>query len=67
MITTRIMANGAATTVYPSGKTAITREVFGLSTDTKPVENMNNGDLFIEMDTGTIYAFDEANAMWRPL
>lgn len=35
----------------------------GLSTDTKP--DANNGDLFLEMDTDTVYAYDAAGEQWR--
>jgi len=39
---------------------------FGLSTDVKPTENIVNGSAFIEMDTATIYFFDQAGAEWLP-
>lgn len=35
-----------------------------LSTDTKPTANMVNGSLMLEMDTGDIYAFNEASTTW---
>lgn len=37
---------------------------YGLSTDTKPTENIVNGSAFIEMDTGTLYFFDQAGKTW---
>ena len=37
--------------------------LFGLSTDTKPL-NVNNGTCFLEMDTSTIYFYDAANETW---
>ena len=37
---------------------------FGLSTDTKPTENVVNGSVFIEMDTSSIYFFDQAGKTW---
>lgn len=40
-------------------------EVFGLSTDSKPTDNVKNGMIFIEMDTSKIYFYDEANHQWR--
>ena len=40
-------------------------EVIGLSTDTKPTENITNGSIFIEMDTGKIYFYDKENTQWR--
>lgn len=36
-----------------------------LSTDTKPTEHILNGSSLIEMDTGKVYFFDEANGQWR--
>lgn len=35
----------------------------GLSTDTKPT-GADNADAFLEMDTGDVYLFDEANIRW---
>ena len=39
-------------------------EYDGLSTDTKPTEKVRNGSIFVEMDTATIYMFDEENGEW---
>ena len=44
-------------------------ELRGLSTDTKP-EKMNgqdieNGSIFIEIDTGDIYFYDLENKQWK--
>lgn len=36
----------------------------GLSTDVKPVESINNGDEFQEIDTGKVYKFDIDTAQW---
>lgn len=41
-----------------------TTEFVGLSTDTKPVDNVRNGSTFVEMDTQKFYVFDEENALW---
>lgn len=35
-----------------------------LSTDTKPTAGISNGSLCLEIDTGDIYAFNEANTTW---
>lgn len=46
---------------------AITRgslDLRGLSTDSKPTENIPNGSTFIEMDTGKVYFFNEAGPAW---
>lgn len=39
----------------------------GLSTDTKPTTNVENGSTFLEMDTGDLYVFDKTNTQWREL
>lgn len=36
-------------------------EYIGLSTDQKPITNVRNGSTFIEMDTSSIYLFDESS------
>ena len=40
------------------------REYDGLSTDTKPTGGARNGEIFIEIDTGKIYLFDEEGQKW---
>jgi len=39
-------------------------EIRGLSTDTKPIENITNGSSFIEMDTGKIYFYNAESQQW---
>lgn len=34
------------------------------STDTKPTGNLANGSTCIEVDTGNVYLWDEAEAAW---
>lgn len=43
----------------------LTDEYNGLSTDTKPTENVRNGSVFIEIDSGKIYFFDQENVEWH--
>ena len=38
-------------------------EFRGLSTDSKP-RNAKNGQLFVEMDTGKTWIYDEQNNRW---
>lgn len=47
----------------PSGKYYL--EGVCLSGDTKPTEGIANGSKLIEMDTGTLYIYDEENSTWR--
>ena len=37
-------------------------EAAGLSTDTKPTTNVVTGSLFLEVDTGDVYAFAEGDS-----
>ncbi len=37
---------------------------YGLSTDTKPTDNMQNGYKFIEMDTKKVYIYSESDTTW---
>ena len=38
---------------------------YGLSTDDpKPTENITNGSIFFEMDSGKKYVYDEQNSLW---
>ncbi len=39
-------------------------EYYGLSTDTKPMDGVDNAALFIEMDTDKVYLFDAEDAEW---
>ena len=41
-------------------------EMFGLSSDDKPVEGLITGSKFIEVDTGIEYRFDEESRTWTP-
>lgn len=49
----------------------ITLEIYGKSSDTKPIDFIEtcpiiNGSIFIEMDTGNAYFFDEETHTWIP-
>ena len=46
--------------VYVGGY--VYREYAGLSTDTKPTEDVTTGSLFLEVDTGDVYAYDETDS-----
>lgn len=39
-------------------------DLYGLSTDEKPVEGVTNASTFYEMDTKKIYLFDAENKVW---
>ena len=40
-------------------------EFAGLSTDEKPDGKLMTGSLFMEVDTGDVYAWDEDGEMWN--
>ena len=42
-------------------------EFAGLSTDTKPTGTIVTGSLFLEVDTGYIYAYDEISNTWTKI
>lgn len=50
--------------VMVSAQTDKTYQFVGLSTDTKPTENLSNGSQFIEMDTGKVYFYSEDDGDW---
>lgn len=39
-------------------------EFAGLSTDTKPTANVGTGSIFVEVDTGKVFFYNEAGAAW---
>ena len=39
-------------------------EAFGLSTDTKPTSNIITGSVFVEVDTGKAFLFNETASAW---
>lgn len=42
-------------------------EAAGLSTDSKPTDDLLTGSLFLEVDTGNAYAFDEVSGTWNKI
>lgn len=40
------------------------KECAGLSTDTKPTDDLSTGSIFVEVDTGNVYFWDESGAQW---
>lgn len=39
-------------------------EFSGVAADSKPTTGIINGSLFFEVDTGKVYAFNEASSTW---
>lgn len=48
--------------VHPDGAAYV--ELAGLSTDDKPISYFATGSLFLEVNTGDVYAYDEASSEW---
>lgn len=40
-------------------------EARGLSTDSKPTDDIYNGSMYIEMNTGKVYFYDAEGEAWR--
>lgn len=40
------------------------REMTGLSTDTKPTSGIINGSIFVEVNTGKVFFYNEAGEAW---
>lgn len=40
-------------------------DYYGLSTDTKPLEDVPNGSKFFEMDASKVYLFDAHGKEWK--
>lgn len=57
----QVLANSAPT---EDGSFVSYIEAAGLSTDTKPEDKIATGSLFLEVDTGDVYAFDEDGGTW---
>lgn len=65
MITKLYNSHGASVTVYPRVTAYRSRlEIYGKSTDEKPTEDIQNADIFYEMDTQDVYLFDEETKTW---
>ena len=39
-------------------------DIYGLSTDEKPLDGIANASVFYEMDTAKVFMFDEQNKVW---
>ena len=50
------------TTVYADGKKQV--EIFGTSSESKPTSGLAMGSVFIEVDTGKAFLFNESSSTW---
>lgn len=49
-------------TIGPDGKKVST--IYGTSSEAKPTQNIAMGSVFIEVDTGKAYLFNETTSTW---
>ena len=64
MITRTTKIEGEDYVVRDNGDLRRRGEFYGKSSDTKPVNGVNNADLFYEMDTKKVFLFDEDGKTW---
>lgn len=64
MITKAIRVDGDDYMICDGGDIRKRVEHYGLSTDTKPTNGVNNADIFYEMDTQKVYLFDADSSKW---
>lgn len=64
MITRATRIAGEDYVILPSRDIRKRGEYYGKSTDTKPVDGVNNADIFYEMDTKKVFLFDEEKKLW---
>ena len=67
MVSKVIKIKGGEYVLGPDGRIRAVETYFGLSTDPKPTEGVNNADRYLEMDKGTVSIYDEDNKTWWPL
>lgn len=64
MISVVTKIEGEDYVVLPGGDLCKRKEYYGKSSDTKPIDGVNNADIFYEMDTKKVFLFDAENKVW---
>lgn len=67
MITPIINVKGGEYALSADGLRRPVKTYWGLSTDTKPIEGVNDADRYFEKDKGAMYVFDEDVKDWFPI
>lgn len=64
MIIRAMKIDGEDYVLLPGGDICKRAEFYGKSDDAKPVDGVNNADIFYEMDTKKVFLFDAENKVW---
>lgn len=67
MVTEVVAGKDGEKSFHSNGHSSIRSWYFCLSTDTKPVEGVENADGLTEMDTGKAFYFDFDNKVWHEI
>lgn len=60
-----MITNANPAVVLTGVQNRMNAELYGLSTDTKPITDVPNGSVFVEIDTGKIHIFNGATEVWH--
>lgn len=66
MITKVITANGDEIAVGADGSLRPVATYYGMSSDPKPLEDVNDADRYLEKDTKKLFIFDADGNQWLP-
>lgn len=64
MITRTKIIRGEYYVIRDNGDLRRRGEFYGKSSDAKPINGVNNADLFYEMDTRKVFLYDEDAKIW---
>ena len=59
-----MVTNANPAMALPGIPNVMTAELYGLSTDSKPTQEVPNGSAFVEIDTGKVFFFNSVSHAW---
>ncbi len=59
-----MITNANPGVILPNIENQMKAELYGLSSDTKPVQEVPNGSTFVEMNTGKVFFFNAKTKTW---
>ena len=62
-----IRSKNAILVEVANGEALTMADLFGTSNDSKPTAGYANGSVFLEVDTGKVYLFNETTSAWVEL